>query len=355
MNFKLLNSIIIEHFKDLPINKYSTNFQGTLMLAKHHLSKLEGCRSIKASKYAIKMLYNDEIFGSIYGQTPTSNKVKAKQITKDKLATELALRKSGINTTESINFFENQYEEAKDYVSQSDESFVFKPSNLNGGRGITLEVDSNNFDQAWEFALKATKELKKEFNLIIQKYIPGIETRFLVIENKFNSAILRVPANVIGNGTNTIEELIEKKNHEKELNPHLKVLPIKLDERVENNLFKQGYRLESVPSKNEIVYLHFSSNISLGGDSYEISHLINDEMKNIAELTVNSIPGLSTAGVDMIYQSLEDNNPVVLEINPDANLRMHHYPYKGSPKQPVFDLIDSMLLKFKKEKNNEVE
>src|SRR5699024_11981062 len=92
-------------------------------------------------------------------------------ITKDKLATEHALRKSGINTTESINFFENQYEEAKDYVSQSDESFVFKPRNLNGGRGITLEVDSNNFDQAWEFALKATKELKKEFNLIDRKSV----------------------------------------------------------------------------------------------------------------------------------------------------------------------------------------
>lgn len=351
MDFKLLNSIMIEHLADLPINKYTTNFQGTLMLANHHISKLDDCRSVKASKFAIKMKYKNELFGSIYGQTPTSNKVKAKEISKDKLATELALKDAGIRTSDSIGFGVNQYEQAKKYVEDSGKSYVFKPSNLNGGRGITLNVDSSNFDQAWKFAETATRERKKEFHLIVQEFISGIETRFLVIEKQFNSAILRVPANVIGNGNNTIDELIAIKNKQRTFNPHLKVLPIKVDERVINNLNNEGLSLDSVPDSDQVIYLHKSSNISLGGDSYEISHLVNNAMIQAAESAVQAIPGLSTAGVDMIYKSLDDRDPYVLELNPDANLRMHHYPYKGTPKEPVFDLIDAMLADFKLKNN----
>lgn len=351
MDFKLLNSIIIEYLADLPINKYKTNFQGTLMLANYHLSRLEGCKSIKASKFAIKMKYKDEIFGSIYGQTPTSNKAIAKKITKDKLATELALKEAGINTSNSIGFELNQYEEAKKFIKETKGKYVFKPSNLNGGRGITLNVGSGNFDQAWKFAESATKERNKEFHLIIQEFIPGVETRFLVIEKKFNSAILRVPANVIGNGKNTVKELIDNKNIQRKLNPHLKVLPIKVDRRLLNNLENENLSFDSIPDNNQVVYLHKSSNISLGGDSYEISHLVNDSMIETAESAVKAIPGLNTAGVDIIYRSLNDTNPYVLEINPDANLRMHHYPYKGTPKEPVFDLIDAMLAEYKANNN----
>src|SRR5699024_8797948 len=266
-----------------------------------------------------------------------------KKIAHNKIDTEKYLKQASIVTTQSIVFDEDQYNEAEDFIRNNPGDYVFKPFNLNGGRGISINVTIDSFDQAWNVAKIACDERKKEFKLIIQKYIKGIESRFLVIEGKFNSAILRSPANVVGNGINTINELIEMKNKQRELNPHLRVLPIKIDERILVNLLNQEKSLDSVLEKNEILYLHKSSNISLGGDSYEISDLINEDMIKVAEQAVNAIPGLRTAGVDMIYSSFEDKNPTVLELNPDANLRMHHYPFKGEPKEPVFDLIDAML------------
>src|SRR5699024_11124596 len=102
-----------------------------------------------------------------------------------------------------------------------------------------------------------------------------------------------------------IEELISKKNETRLLNPHLKRLPIKITEVVKYNLNQSGKDLKTVLKNEEIVFVHNSSNISLGGDSYEISHLVGDSLKALAENTIRVIPGISTAGVDIMFESFE--------------------------------------------------
>lgn len=68
--------------------------------------------------------------------------------------------------------------------------------------------------------------------------------------------------------------------------------------------------LNYVSNNNEVVFLHVSSNISLGGDSNELSDLVNLQMTELTENTVNAIPVMRTAGVDIMFNALYDKKTI---------------------------------------------
>lgn len=348
MDFTILKTILLEELKDLKPNKYKESNQSTLELAISYVKGIDGCDASKISKKKIEMFYNESLFASISGQRASTSTEKGLKISNDKFETEKYLSSKNIKTTASTIFKIDEYDRAKRYIEGQDKLMAVKPTNLNAGRGITLNVDIENLNFAWSVAKKAYRNMKLEKNLMIQPMANGIESRFLVIEGKFNSAILRVPANIIGDGKHTIKELIDQKNKERLANPHLKNLPIKLNDTLKYNLDKMGFQYNDIVDSDRVLFLHNSSNISLGGDSYEISHLVSNRLKKLAEDAVEAIPGLNTGGVDILYSEFDDKNATVLEVTPNANLRMHHYPWKGKPKKSIFDLIDQLLADYKK-------
>ena len=64
----------------------------------------------------------------------------------------------------------------------------------------------DDYSNAIKFALKEDKDI------LIEEFIEGTEYRFFVIEGKTHAVLLRVPANVKGDGQHTIRELVEIKN-----------------------------------------------------------------------------------------------------------------------------------------------
>ncbi|SDL25177.1 ATP-grasp domain-containing protein [Lacicoccus qingdaonensis] len=348
MDFNILESLLINELSDLKVNKYRDSKAGTIGMAASYVKSIQGCTVARISPNKIRLYYNKKPFGSIRGQRPSTTTGEGLKISNDKLEAEKYLKLKNINTTNSQSFQIEDYEIAKNYVDNQDGLLVIKPFNQSAGSGVSINVDKDNFDFAWSLAKKSYEGSNKTQKIIIQNMVPGIEARFLVIEGKFNSVILRVPTNIIGDGIHTVSELIERKNKMRISNPHLKRLPLKVNDTVKHNLEKENIRFNQVLDKNRVLFLHHSSNISLGGDSYEISHLVGDKLKQQAEEAIQAIPGVNTGGVDIMFTHFEDENSTVLEINPGANLRMHHYPWKGTPKRSIFDLVDDLLGDFSK-------
>src|SRR5690606_6808071 len=84
---------------------------------------------------------------------------------------------------------------------------VIKPVSGNHGRGATTNI------MDWENAQEAFEAAKNISRLVIvEKYITGRDFRVLVINYKFVAAALRTPAAVVGNGKQTIQELIDQVN-----------------------------------------------------------------------------------------------------------------------------------------------
>ena len=95
------------------------------------------------------------------------------------------------------------------------------------------------------------------------------------MEDDVIAVLNRVPANVVGDGKQTIQELINMKNKQRRKNPRLFSCLIKVDYEIENILAKRGLSLNSVPGLSEIVYLREKSNISTGGELQRFNRRIS--------------------------------------------------------------------------------
>jgi cyanophycin synthetase len=67
------------------------------------------------------------------------------------------------------------------------------------------------------------------------------------------------------------------------------------DEEAERLLKIRGYTLESVPHRNEVVFLRSYANTSAGGTSIDVTDSVCIDNKTLAEVAVNVI-GLDVGG-----------------------------------------------------------
>ncbi|GAB3063638.1 ATP-grasp domain-containing protein [Salinicoccus sesuvii] len=213
---------------------------------------------------------------------------------------------------------------------------VVKPLNENAGKGVFSNVYSE------QNLLDVVDYLKTELgyrHIIIEEFISGNEYRMLTVDGKLVGAVNRVPANIVGNGKDSIETLIRVKNRSKSNNPAISKKRIQLDKEVLHEIERKGYTKDSVLENGEQLFLRAKSNISAGGDPVDITDDISEEMKSIAEEATKAIPGLKLAGLDFIVDP-ETKVSTVIEINTKPMLGLHVFPIKGKARDVVAPIID---------------
>ena len=219
---------------------------------------------------------------------------------------------------------------------------VLKPLGGNHGKGASINVTN------WEDAVSGlafAQEYGKR--VIVEKFITGFDFRILVIDNKLVAAAKRVPAHVIGNGIDNIQQLIDTTN----LDPrrgygHENVLTqIDVDRDTEDLLEKLGYTLETIPRIGEIVFLKSTANLSTGGTSVDVTDMMHPENIFLAE-RISRVIGLDICGVDImaenLTQPLKENGGVILEVNAAPGFRMHLAPSEGLPRNVAAPVIDML-------------
>ncbi len=233
-------------------------------------------------------------------------------------------------------------EEAVKIASELGFPVVLKPEKGNQGRGVSLNINS-------EQELKPAFKQAAAFGggVLVEKFLHGRNYRLLVINNELVAAAERIPAHVIGDGFRTVSELIEKANrdplrgvgHEK---PLTKIL---VDEITGMVLGKQGLTPESVVAPGRTVYLRESANLSTGGIACDVTEWVHPLQAELAVMAAR-IVGLDIAGVDLVMadiaQAPEGQNGGIIEVNAAPGLRMHLFPSQGRGRE-VGEKIVEML------------
>ncbi|MFL5788651.1 MAG: cyanophycin synthetase family protein, partial [Flavisolibacter sp.] len=206
---------------------------------------------------------------------------------------------------------------------------VIKPLNANHGKGATVNI--NNYlcaVRAFERAQKFSRQV------IVEKYITGYDYRILVINYKFVAASLRKPAFVIGNGRDTVKELIEIVNKDpRRGNDHEKPLTkINIDEVLLEWIEKFNCTLDTILPFGQELSLKPTANLSTGGTATDVTDEVCET--NIALFErISKIIGLDICGIDVMAPQLKtpikENGGVVLEINAAPGFRMHIEPSYG--------------------------
>lgn len=255
----------------------------------------------------------------------------------NKIMTKQILAKNKINVPAGITLLKN---EPNQYEKFKNKKTVVKPLDTNFGLGISIlnpNFSLEEYQKSLDFAFKYSS------SIIVEEFFSGIEYRFLVINNEVVSVLNRIPANVVGDGKKTIKELVSIKN-QSELRNKGYITPLELIELGEfekNFLANQKLDENSIPLKDQKVFLRENSNISTGGDSLEVSELIPDYFKEIAKEATKAM-NAKICGIDMMIDE-EFANYMIIEANFNPAIHIHTYPYLGLGKQPAQKVLNLLF------------
>lgn len=219
---------------------------------------------------------------------------------------------------------------------------VVKPLAGNHGRGVSINLNTpEEVDVAFEKAREHGR------NVLVESQLEGFDHRLLVINGKLVAAAKRMPGHVVGDGRHTIEELVAIVNQDPRRGVgHEKVLTrLEFDHQAERLLRKVGYDRNTVPDKDEIVYLRSTANLSTGGTAIDVTDVIHPDNREMAERTIKAI-GLDIGGVDFLTKditaSYRETGGGICEVNAGPGFRMHVAPSEGKPRDvagPVLDML----------------
>lgn len=269
----------------------------------------------------------------------------AVDISCDKWMANDFMRQNGIPVPEG-RIAHNKFE-AVEAAKEIGYPVVVKPINGNQGKGVCLNL---HCDEEVVAAYEAVEKYTPD--ALVEKYIEGKHYRILVVKDKVVAAAERIPAHVVGNGKNTIGELIAIENqnplrgegHEKPLTK------IKIDDVMMLLLKKNHLRLEDIPEEGQIVYLRENDNLSTGGIAVDVTDVVHEDIQRMCIRAAHVI-GLDVAGVDVttrdITKPLKETGGAIIEINAAPGIRMHHYPSSGTPRNVAKEIVESLFPKGK--------
>ncbi|RSU13121.1 bifunctional glutamate--cysteine ligase/glutathione synthetase [Vagococcus elongatus] len=293
----------------------------------------------------LKLSYAGKIEYVKNGNMTSKDKYVVPLIMENKTVTKKILSQAGFRVPKGEEF--SSLEEALASYSQFEsQGIVIKPKSTNYGIGISIFKDGASFE-AYQEALRIA--FKEDSEVLVEEFISGTEYRFFVIDGQTEAIMLRVPANVKGDGVSTIQELVTEKNKDPLRGTHhrspLEIIQLGEIERL--MLKEQGYKVDDVLPKDAIVYLRENSNVSTGGDSLDVTNDFRNEYKEIAVAAVEAL-GAKISGIDLIIPDKEvnpyetKNSYGIIEANFNPAMHMHVFPYQGEGvrlTQNVLDLL----------------
>ncbi len=177
----------------------------------------------------------------IQATTTSKTNMISVDIAGDKSATKKLLGDMGVPVPRGFEIREE--DDLERTVERVGYPVVIKPLDGNHGKGATVGI--TNIDDARTAFAKA-----KEYSrwVIVEKQLIGNDFRALVVNNRLIAVAERVPANVVGNGKSTIQELIDKTNEDPRRGyGHENVLTqITIDQQTERLIKAKKYTLETV-------------------------------------------------------------------------------------------------------------
>lgn len=274
------------------------------------------------------------------------NPLGASEIAKDKDYANFFMKKMGYPVIpKSKTFFSNEWAKAIGSPRNIDAAYCYakrlgfpvivKPNSGSQGTGVTLAHTKREFYRAMRVIFKRDRVA------LVQQPVRGKDYRLVVLDDKVISAYERIPLNVVGDSTSTIERLLQKKQHR--FTASSRDTKIKLnDPRITEKLKRQGLNFSSIPVRGKLIYLLDNANLSTGGDSVDVTNIAHPAFKRIA-IQVTKDMGLRLCGVDLMVAGDITEKPSIywiLEIN--ASPGLDHYAQTGLIQEKI---VENMYLK----------
>jgi cyanophycin synthetase len=264
-----------------------------------------------------------------------STSAVAEAIAQDKELTRRLLRASGVPVVEGRAV--GSAEDAWEATQEIGPPVVVKPRDGNHGRGVCIGlVDRASVMEAYGLASQEGR------GVLVERLVPGDPHRMLVVNGRIVAAARGEPEQVVGDGVQTIEQLVAQLNRDPARSEDEAFLrgPVELDGIALQLIRNQGLDTSSVPPRGKVVTIHH-----YGDYTTDVTDRVHPTTLASCVLAAQTV-GLDVAGIDVvagnIEQPLEVQRGAVVEVNASPGLLMHLKPLYGQPR-PVGEAIISGL------------
>ncbi len=264
----------------------------------------------------------------------------SESIAQDKELTKQLLRAAGVPVPWGRPV--DSAEEAWAVAQEIGLPVVVKPRDGNQGKGVTVNiVDREHLEIAYRAASQHGQPM-------VERFLPGSDFRLLVVGDRLIAAARREPPQVIGDGVQTVAQLIDQVNADP-LRGDGHATPLtkmRIDEIALARLKVQNHTLDTVPAKGERVVLRNNANLSTGGTATDVTDDVHPEVAARAVAAARMI-GLDICGVDVVCETmlrpLEEQRGGVVEVNAAPGLRMHISPSYGKGRAVGEAIVDHLF------------
>lgn len=274
----------------------------------------------------------------------------AQTITINKQKTYVAAKAFSLPVPETI-FYDSE-EEAQEFLKKFGE-IVVKPHNGAHGKGISLNVSNKT---ALNEAVSLAQQISSK--VLLQQQVTGGDYRLLFVDYQFVAAVLRRPAMICGDGKHTIRELVEASNKKKsamwravrEGQTGANDMPGSISKTpLEEIIQARGEDfLLYTPSRGEDVQLLDKANVSLGGQTEDVTDSVSGELTSTISKLLRTFD-LPLCGVDVISSDIKsasaDGKSWVIELNAAPGLRLHESPMVGTPRHVCEQVVEALIRK----------
>jgi cyanophycin synthetase len=260
----------------------------------------------------------------------------AEGISRDKDLTKSLLQSCGVPVPEGqlVNSPAEAWEAAQDIGGP----VVVKPCDGNHGRGVfTHLTEREEIESAYAIALEEGS------GVLVERFVPGLEHRLLVVGGKLVAAARGEAAWVVGDGQHTVRELIELQlniDPRRGFNEDFPLNPVRIDSAATLELARQGLAADSIAAAEQAVLIQRNGNVA-----FDVTDQVHPEVAAAVSLAARVV-GLDIAGVDVVAEDisrpLEAQRGAIVEVNAGPGLLMHLKPAEGKA-QPVGQAIINHL------------
>jgi GNAT-family acetyltransferase (TIGR03103 family) len=237
----------------------------------------------------------------------------ALSICDDKAMTRRIVEAAGVNVPEEV--------EASDKAAVADMlerhgSLVVKPARGEQGRGVAVDLETaDSVDKAIAYAGTISD------TVLVESFHKGEDLRLIVIGFELVAAATRRPAEIVGNGRDTVRALIERQSRRRAAATGGESR-IPLDAETERCVRKAGYEMEDVPNEGICFPVRKAANLHTGGTIHDVTDQVHPVLRDAAVRVARAID-IPVVGVDFIVRSPSEPDYVFIEANERPGLANH--------------------------------
>jgi len=223
----------------------------------------------------------------------------------DKRITSRLLARAGISVAQQV---EATGSEADAAFLEKHGAIVVKPARGEQGRGVSVGVrDPETLAQAIERAQVVSHVV------LLEEMVCGEEFRVLVIDDEVVAAAVRRPPEVVGNGRDSIERLIDERSRSRqaETSGHSK---IPRDDETQRCVREAGYEYPDILPEGQRLLVRRGANLHTGGTLLDVTDELHPRWIDASRRAARALD-IPVVGLDLMVPDRAGEAYWVIEAN----------------------------------------